>query len=50
MNAQTNDPNPHDDDMPSEIDFSGGVHGKFFRPGARLNVPLYLEPQVQAWQ
>ena len=49
MNAQTTDPNPHDDDMPAEIDFSGGVRGKFFKPGARLNLPLYLEPQVQAY-
>ena len=47
MNTQAT--NPHDDDMPAEIDFSGGVRGKFFKPDARLNVPLYLEPQVQAY-
>jgi hypothetical protein len=37
-----------DDDMPAEIDFSGGVRGKFHRPNAKLNLPVYLEPEVQA--
>ena len=37
---------PHDDDMPAEIDFSGGVRGKFFKPGSRLSVPVYLEAEV----
>lgn len=49
MNAQAADPNPHDDEMPAEIDFSGGVRGKFYKAGAWLNLPLYLEPQVQAY-
>lgn len=41
--------NPHDDDdMPSEIDFSKGSRGKFHRPGMRLNLPVYLDDQVQA--
>jgi hypothetical protein len=40
---------PHDDDIPSEIDFSGAKRGKFHRPGARLNLPVYLEPDVQAY-
>ena len=39
--------NPQDDDMPAEIDFSKGVRGKFFKPGARLNLPVYLEADVQ---
>jgi hypothetical protein len=40
---------PHsDDDMPAEIDFSGGTRGKFHRPAARLNLPVYLEAEVQA--
>jgi hypothetical protein len=43
--------NPHDDmgndDIPSEIDFSKGVRGKFFKPGARMNLPVYLEAEVQ---
>ena len=39
----------HDDDMPSEIDFSKGARGKFFRPGAAINLPVYLEAEVQAY-
>jgi hypothetical protein len=37
-----------DDDMPAEIDFSGGTRGKFRRPDAKLNLPVYLEADVQA--
>jgi hypothetical protein len=37
----------HDDDIPAEIDFSKGTRGKFFRPGAKLNLPVYLDDQVQ---
>ena len=40
---------PLDDDMPSEIDFSKGARGKFFKPGAQLNLPVYLEAEVQAY-
>jgi hypothetical protein len=46
MNATTNPPN---DDMPEEIDFSGGVRGKFYRPDMKLNVPVYLDAEVQAY-
>ena len=45
MNAQTNQ---DDDDMPAEIDFAGARRGQFHRPGAHLNLPVYLEHQVQA--
>ncbi len=38
----------HDDDMPNEIDFSQGVRGKFYRPGMKLNLPVYLDDEVQA--
>lgn len=38
----------YDDDMPAEIDFSKGTRGKFFHPGAKLNLPVYLDDQVQA--
>jgi hypothetical protein len=38
-----------DDDIPAEINFSGGSRGKFHRPGARLNLPVYLDPDVQAY-
>jgi hypothetical protein len=47
MNATTNPPN--DDDMPEEIDFLGGVRGKFYQPGARLNLPVYLDAEVLAY-
>lgn len=42
MNATTND-----NDMPAEIDFAGGTRGKFFRPGAQLQLPIHLDAQVQ---
>jgi hypothetical protein len=42
-------PRPDDDDMPAEIDFSGGARGKFYRPDARLNLPVYLDADVQAY-
>lgn len=41
---------PHDssnDDMPAEIDFSKCTRGKFFKTGARLSLPVYLEAEVQ---
>lgn len=38
----------HDDDMPAEIDFSKGTRGKFFHAGAKLNLPVYLDDQVQS--
>jgi hypothetical protein len=46
MNAQAMN---HDDDMPSEIDFSKGVRGKFYSPNAVFHVPLYLDVQVQTY-
>jgi hypothetical protein len=42
-------PIPDDDDMPAEIDFSGGVRGKFYQPDATLRLPVYLEADVQAY-
>lgn len=41
-------PIPNDDDMPAEIDFSGGVRGQFYRPDARLQLPIHLEANVQS--
>jgi hypothetical protein len=35
-------------EMKKEYDFSKGVRGKFYRPGAKLCLPVYLEPEVQA--
>ena len=34
--------------MKREYDFSKAERGKFYRPGAKLNLPIYLEPEVQA--
>lgn len=34
--------------MKKEYDFSKGERGKFYRPKAMLNLPVYLEPDVQA--
>ena len=30
-----------------EYDFSKGKRGKFYHPNARLNLPIYLEPDVE---
>ena len=38
---------PDDEDMPAEIDFSGGTRGKFYRPNIKLNLPVYLDADVQ---
>ena len=37
------------DDIPPEIDFTGGLRGKFYQPNARLNLPVYLDAEVQAY-
>ena len=36
-----------DNDMPAEIDFAGARRVQFFKAGAQLNLPVYLEQQVQ---
>ena len=33
--------------MKKEYDFSKGVRGKFYRPSAKFNVPVYLDSKVQ---
>jgi hypothetical protein len=33
--------------MKQEYDFSKGVRGKFFRQNAKLNLPVYLDDEVQ---
>lgn len=48
MNAATNPPRD-DDDMPAEIDFSGATRGKFYHPTLKLNLPVYLDAEVQAY-
>ncbi|MDP2879324.1 MAG: hypothetical protein Q8N74_07355 [Sulfuricella sp.] len=44
MNATTTH---DDDDMPAEVDFTGATRGKFYRPNLRLNLPVYLDADVQ---
>lgn len=39
--------NPTHDDIPAEIDFSQAQRGKFYRPGAKLHLPVYLDDPVQ---
>jgi hypothetical protein len=36
-----------DDEMPDEINFAGGTRGKFYQPGATLDVPVYLDAEAQ---
>jgi hypothetical protein len=33
--------------MKKEYDFSKGERGKFYRAGAKLNLPVYLEPDLR---
>ncbi len=38
-----------DDDIPAEIDFSKGTRGKFAKPGTVMKLPVYLDPDVEAY-
>jgi hypothetical protein len=35
--------------MREEYDFSKGERGRFYRPDAELNIPVYLEEDVAAY-
>lgn len=35
--------------MKDEYDFSKGTRGKFYRPGAKLTLPVYLDHEVQSY-
>ncbi len=35
--------------MKQEYDFSKGERGKFYRENARLNLPVYLDEEVQSY-
>jgi len=35
--------------MRDEYDFSKGERGKFFRPDAQLNLPVYLDDDVRSY-
>lgn len=35
--------------MKEEYDFSKGVRGRFYRPAVRLNIPVYLDKDIEVW-
>lgn len=35
--------------MSSEYDFSNAQRGKFFRPDATLDLPIYLDPRIREY-
>jgi len=35
--------------MEKEYDFSQGERGRFFSPEATLNIPVYLDQDVETW-
>jgi hypothetical protein len=37
------------DDMKEHYDFSHGERGKFYRPGAVIRLPVYLDEPVQRY-
>lgn len=37
-----------DADMPAEIDFASARRGQFHQAGTQLNLPVYLDQQVQS--
>ena len=45
MNASST--TPDDDELPAEVNFTGATRGKFYRPNLRLNLPVYLDAEVQ---
>jgi hypothetical protein len=36
------------DEMPDEVDSSQGVRGQFYRPYAKLVLPVYPDKEIQA--
>jgi len=37
------------ENMKKEYDFTKGVRGKFYRPGLKLNLPVYLDEEALAF-
>ena len=35
--------------MKEEYDFSNAQRGRFYRPGAQLNIPVYLDQDIESW-
>lgn len=48
MTAQSK-PTPSVDELPTEVNFAGGTRGKFHQANAKLNLPVYLDSEVQAF-
>jgi hypothetical protein len=49
MGTKANVHSESNDDMPAEIDFSKGARRKFYRAGAALHLPVYLEDDVRTY-
>ena len=41
--------NEKDFEMEAEYDFSNAERGKFYRPGATLRLPVYLNEELQSY-
>jgi len=35
--------------MKDEYDFSNGERGKFYNENAKINLPIYLEPEIETF-
>ncbi len=35
--------------MKEEYDFSNAERGKFYRPDTQLNIPVYLDQDIESW-
>lgn len=35
--------------MKDEYDFSKAVRGRFYQPDTQLNIPVYLDQDVESW-
>ena len=35
--------------MKEEYDFSNAERGRFYRPNAQLNIPVYLDQDIESW-
>jgi uncharacterized protein (DUF4415 family) len=35
--------------MKDKYDFSKAVRGRFYRPDTQLNIPVYLDQDVESW-
>lgn len=35
--------------MKDKYDFSNAERGKFYQPAAQLNIPVYLDQDVESW-